>query len=691
MAASPIEKTKPEMVTPLGPWRAFLLPLVAAWIALASIPAIPSAPQARVDPSWMVGLHMAQDLGLVHGRDLVWTYGPIAWLGLPVTPAEHLVPVLVFRYAMWGIWVAALLRLILLVASKAIPLIVFATVGALAVSHDLLSGMLPDSHLDLAIVSVALLPLAIRSQWVYLELGALAFLTGLATMVKFNLAMEAAGIFGCLLVTVFVRERTARKRSLWKTVAVGMVFPLTAIGLYWASTGHIGTIGPYLRNTIEISAGYSEGMSVEAPSFFVNAALLTIVALLVGVPALAYRRRSLIAGWGPAAIAAFFAFKHGTVRGDVHLLPMQANLALAACFMLVGAAQHDRKLVATIQIIALLLGFYAVLIVVPEGGSNIRDRLSLTTSIRVAGALLNLDSTRDSLKSQTQKNLVSLRASQAVQDKIADGTVEVVPYNTTQVFANGWRWAPRPVFQTYVAFTPAHDLLNAEHLRNHRAADFVLVHAESIDQRHPFAEDPLSWRALLEGYEVVWQNDETLLFAKRSEPHRFSLVEIASTSVGWDRKIPVPAYNGPLVVKLISKRSLVGQLSNLFFRVNPVHVEVTYESGEKRSWRVVRPNLVHGFVVQPFPTDLSEIAQFANTGDVPESRVASVRLIPTTPSQFHPEILARWFHLKSGQGSGPSWAAAQTPATSATAEVANASSETPALRTFAELHGQPLD
>ncbi len=590
---------------------------------------------------------MRESIGLVHGRDLVWTYGPLAWLGLPVTPAEHLVPVLAFRLAMWGIWVAALLRLLFSVTSKAMPLIVFATVGALAVSHNLLEHKLPNSHLDLAIVSVALLPLATRSRWVYLELGALAFLVGLATMVKFNLVVEAVGIFGCLLLTVFLRESTARKRSLWKIAAAGMVFPLTAIGLYWASTGHIGTIGRYLRNAIEISVGYSEGMSHEAPSLLVNAALLTIVALLVGVPVLAYRRRSLLAGWGPAVIAAFFAFKHGTVRGDVHSYPMQANLALAACFLLVVAAQQDRRLIVTIQTMALLIAFSIVRIVVPEADSNIRDRLSLATSARVAGAMLNLDFTRESLRSQTEKNLASLRADQAVQDKIADGTVEVVPYNTAQVLANGWRWAPRPVFQTYQACTTAHDLLNAEHLRSHGAADFVLMHGESIDQRHPFAEDPLSWRALLEGYEVVWQNDETLLFGKRSKPHRFSLTKIVSTSAGWNRKIPVPTYNGPLVVKLTTKRNLIGQLSSLLFRVNPVHMEITYENGEKRSWRVVRPNLVHGFVIQPFPTDLSEIARFANTGDVPERGVASFRLVPTTPSQFDPEILVEFSSLAS--------------------------------------------
>ena len=41
--------------------------------------------------------------------------------------------------------------------------------------------------------------------------------------------------------------------------------------------------------------------------------------------------------------------------------------------------------------------------------------------------------------------------------------------------ANGWRWSPRPVFQSYSAYTPALDQLNASHLASRESADHILM------------------------------------------------------------------------------------------------------------------------------------------------------------------------------------------------------------------------
>src|ERR1700722_950414 len=78
---------------------------------------------------------------------------------------------------------------------------------------------------------------------------------------------------------------------------------------------------------------------------------------------------------------------------------------------------------------------------------------------------------------------------------IGAGTVNVLPWETDVIPANGWDWRPAPVFQSYAAFTPALDRLDAEHYASASAADFVLLNFPAIDRRHPFLETPVSWRA----------------------------------------------------------------------------------------------------------------------------------------------------------------------------------------------------
>src|SRR5689334_3864844 len=42
------------------------------------------APSAGVDPSWEMGIHRALHDDLAFGRDVIWTYGPLGFLKVPV-------------------------------------------------------------------------------------------------------------------------------------------------------------------------------------------------------------------------------------------------------------------------------------------------------------------------------------------------------------------------------------------------------------------------------------------------------------------------------------------------------------------------------------------------------------------------------------------------------------------------------
>ena len=51
---------------------------ILAW-PIANLPA-----KATLDGSWQIALHLAAGLGLRHGVDFMFTYGPLGFLGFPV-------------------------------------------------------------------------------------------------------------------------------------------------------------------------------------------------------------------------------------------------------------------------------------------------------------------------------------------------------------------------------------------------------------------------------------------------------------------------------------------------------------------------------------------------------------------------------------------------------------------------------
>ena len=193
--------------------------------------------------------------------------------------------------------------------------------------------------------------------------------------------------------------------------------------------------------------------------------------------------------------------------------------------------------------------------------------------------------------------------------------------------------------------TPDLDQANANHIGSDAAADFVLLRWQAIDGRHPFFVDPLSWRALLSRYDVLLNATTVLLMGRRPVDRYGELQLIGSTTAGWGEQITVPQQGPVLVMEAHTERSLLGSLKRLLFRVHPVYVEVRYSSGNTMRWRVVRPNLANGAIVNPLPTGLQELVSLLETGGSGLDRVKSLRFEASFPHEFEPTILVRWYSL----------------------------------------------
>jgi hypothetical protein len=83
----------------------------------------------------------------------------------------------------------------------------------------------------------------------------------------------------------------------------------------------------------------------------------------------------------------------------------------------------------------------------------------------------------------------------------------------------------------------------------------------------------------------------------------------------------------------------------LFYRVNPVWLEVTSQDNRVTRWRFMRANLNHGVLVNPFPSDIDELTLLAGPGFALQNRAISVRFMADSPSQFAPSFRIRWLSL----------------------------------------------
>lgn len=601
------------------------------------IPGLPPPSIPGLDPSWVEGLSMARARGLVPGKDILWTYGPLAFLGLPDSLTAPMWPPLIYRLALYLLWAAALLRLSLHPRNQS-PIWSVLVVGL----AGLIAPDLTGDPLELSVIALSALILLEIDRWRIVELACLSVLVGIALLGKVSLGLEGGAIFAGILVGLWV-EGYSKKYIL----AAAVSLPAVTFAFFWTATGHPGRFLAYLRYTIAISAGYSASMSFPGPLWELIFITGSLVTLFVGLPFLADDLRKLAPAYLPAAAGAFLVYKHGVVRqvGNEETVPLRLVL-LATLFAVCVYSRRYRFALAGFQIVSIIAGYLLVSNLWPLTAPNLRYRLSLQIG-EYAHAYFHWPATWKRLQDESRKALSALQLAPEFDRVIGRGSVDAEPWNIAAIEANHWSWNPRPVIQSYSAYTPELDRANAEHLDGPTGADFILASWAPIDGRHPFFEDPLSWRTLLNRYRSDI-SDPTTLVMRRSSEARFEDAEPFAAGVArWGEEIRVPGGRSPILLSAGVRKSLYGTLVNFAFRSTWVWINVRRESGQTERYRAVAANLPSGFLIDPLPRNLAELNLVGQNDCVPSDRVTSLWFEAGHPGEFRSEIPLRWFRLPS--------------------------------------------
>jgi hypothetical protein len=624
--------------------RKWLLIGTFAYVALISLPSAPRLYRTGLDPSWMLGLNLAHAQRLVAGLDIIFTYGPLGYLMHPEPAGGAPMLALIYRIGLYLLSIAILWRLVSVMPSKVAAFCTVLLVG-LAIALDFLPE---ESQLMLAIILLALLTLVDRSPWRYGELAALSFMAGASLLVKLNDGIEGTGLFVAVLAAIVLENWPLTRRARWQALAAVGLLPLTVVTLFRISTGGLVGLAPSVRYAWEIVSGYAEGVGLPGPLWQVALACATIMAAIALVW-LAGDFRSLTPGLAPALVVVYCAFKHAMVRqGQGHTPAFHIYFTLALLFLLVCArVARTRRLIVVLQLLSLVMAYGIVVNTHPGFDADIVTRLELRHVPAFWRTFAHWPSTWAHLRTAHQANRAKLQLPDRFHRLVTNGTVDAIPSEVDLVEANGWKWLPRPVFQSYSAYTPLLDEANAAHLESGRTADFVLLEFAAIDGHHPFFESPLSWRALLDRYNLVLSGPRYLLLQHRSSHRCKPAVFLGSSIAHWDEDLPVPQADGWLLMGPHVQTSLFGSIAEAALRPAPVFLEVTYASGKTTSWRCMPRTLAAGFLIHPFPPDLQGLhSLFApdQPGNSSEP-VTSVRFHTDRTGQFSSEIPIDWSRL----------------------------------------------
>ncbi|QNB10665.1 hypothetical protein EHZ19_27685 [Paraburkholderia bannensis] len=569
--------------------------------ALLLIPFAPSMPLAGLDNSWRYALNVAVEHKLVFGRDVIFTFGPLAsvysTLYSPATDTLMMVGSTVFACG-FGLLMALALSPGRLAYALLLPAIV-----AMALVRD--SVFLAAPFLLLYVIARTQLVAEDRfylRPTIPVQLG-IGFATIAIIITPIVKASFAGSVWAtCALAFVMLARQNRAKAA--------MFFLLCVAGLIvaWTSTGQpLEALPGYFIAQAPIISGYTNAMSF--PGRLWIPALVAGVSLIIAIYFhVTFGRGRGLVGWCATlglVMVLFVGFKAGMVRQDGHVFITTGFLL----FIAFAAAARSAPLPACMLWIVVVATWKIVgHAVFPMGFGYAGELLNGAWTRTIAGIETRIESP-SSLPAQFANANEAIRTQERLP--AVSGTVDLYPTELSSVFANGLHWKPRPIFQSYSVYDPRLDAANAEHLERSGAHTVFFTFAP-IDNRMPTLDDASSVVGLLARYSPVAYDGQYVRFERHAGPPAAAIepTPLMTRHARLGERVELSASQ-PLWATLDIKPTLAGKLLSAAWRLPELSLELTLDDGSVVRRRFIAAVGSGGFILSPFlnrPEDLIALA-----------------------------------------------------------------------------------
>jgi hypothetical protein len=583
-------------------------------------------PAPGLDLSYTYAMNRASAGGRVFGRDFVSTYGPfgycIAGMDVPGIVGPWILSQLLLTIGL-GLAAFAYARA---VGGRFIR-VAAGTFLLLAVIH-----VLVDEYRWLSLVLLlVLLGLHTRGRSATAAFAIAGLLAGFTFLVKLSLG---SGTLLTVLVGVFL---TRPWRALGPRLAACAGGAAAGLGFgFWCHQGSFDGLAAYLRTAAAVTGGYSSAMSLAEPDWWKAAAAFGVFAACLLAAFTTGGRADLRVVAAALAAPLFVAWKHGVVRQDGHvqiLVFFGFVLGAVALVEIAGASGLRRAspwlLLATVALVRVWLESpFAGARPLVSLGETLVEPLALP-GLRGLATLASLPAHLARLEQESTATLASLRLPASERQLIGSQSVDIYPWEASYAAANTFAWVSRPSPASFATYTPALDRQNAEFFEGPLRPSFVLWHrgegVRSIDKRHLSWDEPLTFRTLLDRYDLARRGDVLLLQA-RARPRFLAPERLQSVTLDWDEWLPLPRVTGGLLAEIHIETPLRALARRVLLREEAAFLAVEFANGERARFRYVPDQAGSGFWIQPLARNGDDVAALFG-GTCPRTRVEAIRFV----------------------------------------------------------------
>lgn len=581
-------------------------------------------PEAGIDNSWRIALEMAYQKGLVFGKDIIYTYGPLGRLTQRISIETSNFQFFLFDIFCFGN-VAVLLYYFLPKPLKLYQLLIHFGIFLLITSvyGEWLSFLL----FYISLFS-GLLFLKKQNHWLLIHaitMGVINF------YIKANYGVIALGFVFVLLFFAFFSKRLSLQNLLLYFFG-STVFLISSAFLLKTD------LVSYFFSSIEIIKGYNESQSffplnrlqavVSSYSIFILFILIYIVFIVQKLRKRDFSLPTLDSFFilGCVGVCSFVLLKYAFVRADDgHLMSFVRSASLP--FLLLSSFSAEKWLKQSGWLLVSLNLLSYLVFYQPIYG---KFSISITDNLRTKSYIFP-----EYFKAISKKNTphYNFTYPKEVLTIIGDKTADLVPNEISEIYLNKLNYNPRPIIQSYQSYNEYLDKKNQEKYLSATAPEFVIYGIESTDNKYAVGDETLTLVALLQRYEPVKVWGNRLLLKKKEHTKSMKLVKQSSTTWEMGKSfvlnsvIKADSSKQKLlsIIKVKTTYNWFGKLLNLFFQPPQLNMELTTSKREKTIYRTVPILLSKGLIVNAKIDNVKDIRQLFEAGTVENKDIQSVR------------------------------------------------------------------
>lgn len=561
-----------------------------------------------LDSSWVFALNYIFAHGIQFGKDVIFTYGPLGFAFRPEAQSNNILIALIVISALKLGFIFSILKLTFLTHhSSTLPRKIFSF--SIAMLLILMSDL---DTLPFFLVVILVLCHFETKKASYAVIAAMV--AGLSLLIKINIGLAPALVIAVYAVFVDISEKRLKMIPI---LFFSLIFGFLAS--WFSIYDNLLGIGKYLYGSAQFAIGQSESMSLPTNNNWFL--ILSSFLCFVSVPLFLKDKRAYLL-YAIILIPYYSFFKYCFGR-ETHLsLSLFLTLQMYFFLLLILYIKKIKPIALSIMFSALVLfglNTYRLgyMLFTPDPPTAPQSWFIgyIPSASNSFAAFKKLVFHRAEFEQQVKKaSAMVLQVNKLSPDwlqEIGNKTIDIYPFELSYAAANNINWTPRPVLQSFTAFTPYLDQLDARFYSGVNAPEFLLWHLDwglnSVDTAYLLNDGPETILSIFNRYKVIKKTPKLHLLQRQTGRRLGDVRVLDKIQTSWEawNTIPVGSKSsvGIYRARLVYQRNLIGVIKKSLYNDNLYFIYYKFRDGRIVKHRLKLPNAAVGVWVSPYVVD----------------------------------------------------------------------------------------